>query len=133
MESLNEDILLAEEMRNNLTNLSYLKSKGIYFSNCYASATSTIMAISDFVNGDITCCENSNRLIDLELIGNESLFEVMRENGYENKFVSFPKLTAGEDVGGIEKIVDNNATIVFAETESEFKNEICKSIEKPPA
>ena len=63
-----------------------IEEEGVYFSNYYSSATSTIMVISDLIYGSTDVFEQQRSLTDIKNkkieIENFTLFDILRKKGY---------------------------------------------------
>ncbi len=127
LESLNEDILWKECETGVLKNIKYLKDTGTYYANYYSTATSTIMAMSDFMFGDRMACETSASLQNFCLQDKKNLFTILEELGFQNFVYMYPEFR-GADLINANKIFKGSKKFSCANRYEEFLQGIGETI-----
>lgn len=115
-------------------NLSFWENKSLSFSNYYSTATSTLMVVGDLMYGGMfqyEICEDMN-VIPKKYYYEKSLFDILKEQGYETKALYYPDAGDGKSAQK-RKLVgfqsDLDITLDYEEYISEI-NRILKK-EKP--
>lgn len=129
LESLSNEILYHE--RDNLQFIINLMEKSMVFERFYSSATSSILAFTDFCYGNDFELDNSYDVDnDLRIEYREkNLFNILEDNGYNIKGLAYP-VTWRDDLNN-KKIWDlKSGKYNYFDNESEFINEINETLDK---
>lgn len=90
-----------------------IEAEGVYFSNYYSSATSTIMVISDLVYGNTNVFEQQQSLTDIKNkkleIKNDSIFDILQKRGYGIKNYL---LWGNWDVSFLNRLIAHNCEFI---------------------